>query len=153
MSRKFKRLSDEERRGLARTQMLSSAQELFESSSKLADNLKFGSTILIRESPIANVTITDGLLSIVFLYGPSEFHVELVLTHKHYPNIRLGLSELYQHSQIKEWAVNNRPIIDNEKRIESEVNWYGKLLLEACTEVFISSSSFFDRCTTTSLTA
>ena len=146
MSRKYKKLSDEERRRLAHSQMLSSAQELLKHSSILADKLKFGLAVLTKESPIAIVVIKNELISITFMYGPNEFHVALFLTHKNYPNICLGLSELYQNKKIKEWAINNRPvIINNENRIESEVNWYGNLLLEACTEIFTSPDSFFDR--------
>src|SRR5437588_10677366 len=87
----------EERRLLARSQMAEASATLLRATSRLATTLRLESVGLTSEFPIAATRLTDGRITIEFLYGPSEFHVEMYLIHHRHPDSRLGLSELIQH--------------------------------------------------------
>ena len=83
---------------------------------------------------------------IEFLYGPSEFHVEMFLSHRRHPNSRLSLSDLIQHPPIRAWmqesAANRQATSQN--RIESEVGYFTEFLRGPCAEAFTAPDSFFN---------
>lgn len=113
----------------------------------LATTLGFQSASLTSEFPIAATRLTDGDITIEFLYGPSEFHVEMLLSHRRHPNSRLSLSELIQHPPIREWMqawATDRPAT-SENRIESEVGYFTEFLRGPCAEAFTAPDSFFNR--------
>ncbi|MFO0962654.1 MAG: hypothetical protein U0625_07065 [Phycisphaerales bacterium] len=102
---------------------------------------------LASESPIAAAHLTDGCLTIKFLYGPPEFHVEMFLSHRRCPNSWLGLSKLIEYPPVRAW-LEARPSgheTHRATRIESEVDQYGELLSGPCAEVFTAPERFFSR--------
>jgi hypothetical protein len=139
--------TQEERRLLARSQMADSSATLLRAASGLATTLGFESASLTSEFPIAAARLTDGDITVEFLYGPSEFHVEMFLSHRRYPKSRLGLSELIQHPPILAWMqawATNRPAA-SANRIESEVSYFSELLCGPCAEAFTAPEAFFNR--------
>ena len=134
-------------RRLARSQIAVSAATLLDATAVLAKALGFESVSLISESPIAATRVDAGDVLIDFLYGPSEFRVELVLSHRHYPGRRLGLPELVQYSPIRAWmearAANLR--VTSQNPIETEMCYFTEFLQGPCAEAFAAPSSFFNR--------
>ena len=143
MSKRNKQKTPEERRLLAHSQMAEASATLLRATSRLATTLHFESVGLTSEFPIAATRLTDGCITIEFLYGPSEFHVEMLLSHNRRPDLRLSLSELIQHSPIQAWMNGHR--LQPPGGIESEVSWFGELLLGPCAEAFTAPDSFFKR--------
>jgi hypothetical protein len=133
----------EERRILARTQWADATTVLRQAVSELAETIQFKPITIASESPISAAQLTNGTLTIDFLYGPPEFHVEILLSKHHHPHARLGLSQLIQLPSIMEWATSHR--LKPPATIVSEVRWLGDLLLGPCAEVFTDVDSFFAR--------
>jgi hypothetical protein len=82
-------------------------------------------------------------MTIDFLYGPPEFHVEMFLAHHRYPRSRVGLPELIQYPPVRAWMTSHR--FQPPTSIASEVRYFGELLLGSCTEAFTAADSFFAR--------
>ena len=136
-------MTSEKRRLLARSQMADASAALLSATSRLATALRFESVRLTSESPIAATQLTDGSLTIEFLYGPSGFHVEMFLSHHRHPNSRLSLSDLIQYPPIAAWLTSHR--LQLPEGIESEVGLFGELLSGPCAEAFTAPDSFFNR--------
>ncbi len=147
MSRRHKHFkTPEELRLLARSQSAESSAALIRATSELATTLGLQFIGLTREPPIATTQLTDGCITIKFLYGPPEFHVEMYLSHRRHPNLWFGLSELCQHRPIQAWMAAwpaSQPIL-MPRTIESEVDYFRELLTGPCAEAFTSPDSFFN---------
>lgn len=143
MSKRNKQKTPEERRLLAHSQMAEASATLLRATSRLATTLRLESVGMTSELPIAAARLTDGRITIEFLCGPSEFKVEMHMMHYRHPDLRLGLSELIQHPPIRAWMTSHR--FQPPGGIESEVSWFGELLLGACAEAFTAPDSFFNR--------
>jgi hypothetical protein len=143
MSKRNKPKTPEERRLLAHSQMAEASATLLRATSRLATTLRFESVGLTCEFPIASTRLTDGCITIEFLYGPPEFHVEMFLSHNRHPDLRLSLAELIRHRPIRAWM--NSHCLQPPGGIESEVSCFGELLLRPCAEAFTAPHSFFKR--------
>lgn len=137
----------EEQRLLARSQMAEASAVLLRATSRLAVKLRFESVRLTSESPFAAAHLANSCLTIEFLYGPPDFHVEMFLSHHRRPNSRLSLSKLIEYPPVRAW-LEARPSghePHRATRIESEVDEYGELLSGPCAEVFTAPERFFSR--------
>lgn len=60
-----------------------------------------------------------------FMYGPSEYHVEMVI---YIPNRKFELKDLLEIPEVASWANNYRHVQFDENIIKNELLWYIELM-------------------------
>ena len=105
--------------------------------------------ILRSSAPLYVIEITkpDMSIKLDFLYGPPEFHLEMILVYN--PNkmneARYGLAELFRNISIKKWVYDQKfePMDNGKALFEQEAEWYCKMLTETCKKAFENPADFF----------
>ena len=99
---------------------------------------------ICQPMPLAVVALSTNELIIEFLYGPSEFHVVLLVIDKE-DQSRYGLAELYRIPSVKAWAMAHIPK-DGRTGIQMEMEWCCRFLREPCRKLFSDPKTFLSQC-------
>lgn len=91
----------------------------------ILENRGFIRTVTNKKWPCAYGEYKSGDCNIVFLYGPSDWQIEmLVYTIKG----KYSFAELLKIEQVVEWINNNRYQEQMGKNLKKEILWFSELL-------------------------
>lgn len=133
--------TDEEVHRASHSHWVESSETLLSAASELGATLGLKSVAIASESPVAKARLTNGSVTVDFLYGPPEFHVEIFLSHARFPNRRLGLDRLVGHPPVLAWMTARRPQVP--LTIGSAMAYYGDFLRDPCSDLFNAPARFF----------
>jgi hypothetical protein len=72
--------------------------------------------------------------NVAFICGPAEYHVELFIYDKK-KSQQLSLRELIAFSPVRDWMRCNRASIEGKQRLQAEIEYAFRLLVEAISVV------------------